>query len=178
MNFKNKKTNLGFTLIELLIVISVIGILSGVVLNAINVQGIRQKSRDSQRVSDLKRIQTALELYFTDKRSYPIPNATAFVSASVNNATTGLGALISPTSYISQLPVDPSQGTDVFAGCADTAYGYSYRATASSYALIARMEIDASITSRCSAVTACTTGATPWCNCGVNTYCYAVQNPF
>lgn len=175
MNFKNKKTNLGFTLIELLIVISVIGILSGVVLNAINVQGIRQKSRDSQRVSDLKRIQTALELYFTDKRSYPVPSA-AFVSASINNATTGLGALISPTSYISQLPVDPSQGTDVFAGCADTAYGYSYRATASSYALIARMEIDASITSRCSAVSACTFAS--WCNCGANTNCYAVQNPF
>ena len=178
MNYKKNKFNLGFTLIELLIVISVIGVLSGIILNAINVQGIRQKSRDSQRVADLKRIQTALELYFADTRTYPVPSATAFVSASVNSTTTGLGALLSPTSYISQLPTDPSQGADVFAGCADTAYGYSYRATSSRYALIARMEIDGAISSRCSAITACTTGATPWCNCGVNTGCYAVQNPF
>src|SRR4030042_4305761 len=68
--------NSGFTLIEILIVVMLIGILSGVMLRVINVQGVRSKSRDSQRTSDLAKIQTAFELYYTDSRQYPNSGST------------------------------------------------------------------------------------------------------
>lgn len=62
----NKK---GFTLIELLVVIAIIGLLATLSVVALN--NARQKSRDAKRVSDIKQIQTALELYYADKNGYP-----------------------------------------------------------------------------------------------------------
>ncbi|MFC1733486.1 type II secretion system protein [candidate division KSB1 bacterium] len=67
MHYKNKQ---GFTLIELLVVIAIIGILSSVVLASLN--SARQKSRDARRISDIKQIQLALELYFDSNANYPI----------------------------------------------------------------------------------------------------------
>ena len=55
------KASRGFTLIELLVVIAIIGILSSVVLASLN--SARTKARDTRRVSDMKQIQIALELY-------------------------------------------------------------------------------------------------------------------
>src|SRR4030042_4388316 len=66
---KNKK---GFTLIELLVVIAIIGLLSTLAVVALNTA--RQKSRDAKRVSDIKQIQTALELYYADGNAYPSIN--------------------------------------------------------------------------------------------------------
>lgn len=63
------RTQKGFTLIELLVVIAIIGLLSTLAVVALN--SARQKSRDSKRVSDVKQVQTALELYFADKNEYP-----------------------------------------------------------------------------------------------------------
>jgi len=61
--------NKGFTLIELLVVIAIIGILSSVVLASLN--SAREKSRDAKRVSDVKQLQLALELYFDAEGGYP-----------------------------------------------------------------------------------------------------------
>ncbi|MFA6410930.1 MAG: type II secretion system protein [Candidatus Buchananbacteria bacterium] len=63
---KNKK---GFTLIELLVVIAIIGLLS--TLAVVSLNSARQKARDAKRVADIRQVQTALELYFNDKNSYP-----------------------------------------------------------------------------------------------------------
>ena len=70
MTFHNQKQTRGFTLIELLVVIAIIGILSSVVLVSLNTA--RAKARDATRKTDLKQLQTALELYFNDNRAYPI----------------------------------------------------------------------------------------------------------
>ncbi|MEK7061251.1 MAG: type II secretion system protein [Patescibacteria group bacterium] len=59
----------GFTLIELLVVIALIGILSTLVLA--NLNSARERSRDAQRKSDLRSIQTALRLYYNDAGGYP-----------------------------------------------------------------------------------------------------------
>lgn len=61
--------NSGFTLIELLVVIAIIGMLSSVVLAALTTA--RAKSRDARRLSDLRTVQTALELYYNDNGHYP-----------------------------------------------------------------------------------------------------------
>ena len=63
--------NKGFTLIELLIVVLIISILAGLLVAVINPSGIQKKARDSQRKADLRKIQSALELYFAEQRYYP-----------------------------------------------------------------------------------------------------------
>lgn len=52
----------GFTLIELLVVISIIGLLASIVV--VSMSGVRQSGRDARGISDLKQIQTAIELTY------------------------------------------------------------------------------------------------------------------
>lgn len=59
----------GFTLIELLVVISIIGLLSSVVLASLD--SANKKGRDAKRISEMKSIMTALELYYNDHGRYP-----------------------------------------------------------------------------------------------------------
>ena len=72
---KNKK---GFTLIELLVVIAIIGLLSTLAVVALT--SARTKARDSKRVADMKQLQTAMELYYSDNAAYP-DCTSGFVSA-------------------------------------------------------------------------------------------------
>jgi general secretion pathway protein G len=63
---KNKR---GFSLIELLVVISIIGVLAAVL--TANFMGMRERSRDAQKIQDLNSIKTALRLYYNDHQTYP-----------------------------------------------------------------------------------------------------------
>jgi len=62
--FKN-----GFTLVELLVVVSVIAILSAVLYA--NFNDAKKQSRDAERKSDLRNIQSALELFKNKYGDYP-----------------------------------------------------------------------------------------------------------
>jgi prepilin-type N-terminal cleavage/methylation domain-containing protein len=66
---RNKTSQSGFTLIELLVVIAIIGLLASVVLLSLN--SARAKSRDAKRLSDVRQIASAMELYFNDANTYP-----------------------------------------------------------------------------------------------------------
>lgn len=59
----------GFTLIELLVVISIIGLLSSVILASVSTARVR--ARDASRVQTVREIRNALELYFSDYKTYP-----------------------------------------------------------------------------------------------------------
>lgn len=99
--FKRK----GFTLIELLIVIAIIGLLA--TLAIISLTTAQRKARDTKRIADMKSIQTAVELYFSDNSSYPDPADWAALQTDL-------------APYISQVPVDPnnSSGTQyIYAYC-------------------------------------------------------------
>jgi len=58
-----------FTLIELLVVIAIIGVLSSVVLVSLN--SAKAKARDARRLSDMKQIKAALEMYYISNGRYP-----------------------------------------------------------------------------------------------------------
>lgn len=69
MKTKKKSKKKGFTLIELLVVIAIIAILSVVVVLTLNPAEMLRRSRDSNRVSDLSIIKTAISLYLADVSS-------------------------------------------------------------------------------------------------------------
>jgi len=89
----------GFTLIELLVVIAIISVLAGLLVA--NFVGVRQRGRDAQRKSDLRQIQSALELHRSDNGNYfsTLPSCgSAFTVGSVT--------------YMQKIPCDPSVETD------------------------------------------------------------------
>jgi prepilin-type N-terminal cleavage/methylation domain-containing protein len=70
-----KKQQKGFTLIELLVVIAIIAILSIVVVLTLNPAEMLRRSRDSNRISDLGTIKTAISLYLVDVSTTPMGTA-------------------------------------------------------------------------------------------------------
>ncbi len=108
----NKK---GFTLIELLVVIAVIGLLVSIVLVSVN--NARVKARDIGRLSDLRQMQTALEMYYDTVGEYPrydgggdvaCINAWAVSHPNYINCWNDLASKLSP--YLSKIPLDPLNG--------------------------------------------------------------------
>jgi prepilin-type N-terminal cleavage/methylation domain-containing protein len=64
----NEKSNFkGFTLIELLVVIAIIAILAVVVVLTLNPGQLLAQSRDSNRVSDMATLKSAIALYLVDQ---------------------------------------------------------------------------------------------------------------
>lgn len=90
----------GFTLLELLVVIAIIGMMTAVV--AVNGSAARAQSRDATRKSNLSLVGGALQIYFSEQRSYPASPTAAW--------STVLKPVLYPT-YISQWPADPLNPT-------------------------------------------------------------------
>jgi type II secretion system protein G len=100
----------GFTLIELLVVIAIIGLLSAVVLASLN--SARTKARDARRISDIKQLTLALDLYYDTNNSYPTAVSTT--------------TLVTP-GYIAAVPTDPSTNAAyLYAGLGSGATCTSY----------------------------------------------------
>lgn len=125
----NKK---GFTLIELLVVIAIIALLSTLAVVALG--SARQKSRDAKRVSDIKQIQTALELYFTDKNGYPAGSGLKLGGTDTkcldSAGFVAIGTSCTANAYMNNIPADPSP----------TAAGYDYTLTATGYSITFTLE--------------------------------------
>src|SRR5665811_571900 len=112
----------GFTLIELLIVVAIIGVLATLLMS--NFVGVRQRGRDAERKSDLRQMQSALEMYRADNGLYPL---TAAFPACGTSFTYDDGGNV--TSYMQKVPCDPSTGLK-----------YTYVSNGSIYALITCLE--------------------------------------
>lgn len=89
----------GFTLIELLVVIAIIGILSSVVLSSLN--SARAKGKDAARVSQVRQIQYALELYYDTNGKYP----TCLYAGGSCGAT-----VLNGSAFMKTVPKDPGSG--------------------------------------------------------------------
>ena len=126
-----KRQSAGFTLIELLVVISIIGLLASIVLVSVN--SARVKARDARRMSDLKQLQLALEMYYDSNNAYPSTGG-SWWGVCVNGGsrtTSGANAYIpglTPT-YIAVLPTDPKGDTSSWSG-------YLYRSNGTNYKLL------------------------------------------
>ena len=69
-----RRNNSGFSLVELLVVISIIAVLSAVLM--VNFVGMRERSRDTQKIQDLNSIKDALRMYYNEVQAYPSPGVT------------------------------------------------------------------------------------------------------
>jgi type II secretion system protein G len=117
---RSPSTRRGFTLIELLVVVAIIGLLSSIVLASLNTA--RSKARDATRLSNMKTLQIAIEMYRTDHGYYPLcgaPPNEEYLNA--QDAASGcLHNALVPT-YIGTIPTDPLYGTNLSLG-----WGYQY----------------------------------------------------
>ena len=136
---KNNKK--GFTLIELLVVIAIIGLLS--TLAVVSLSNARLKARDAKRMSDLKQIATAIELYSSDQdtSAYPVNISGAAVcgdagyiavaEAATPDSLCGAGSAITDgtNTYLASIPTDPS-----------STQFYGYEGDVDNYCLSANLE--------------------------------------
>jgi len=121
---KNKQR--GFTLIELLVVIAIISILASIVMVSLNTA--RAKARDARRISDIRQLQLALQMYYDASGSYP---------AALSKLT---------TTYIAAVPKDPN-GTSDYRYCVSSTYGYHLGTAAALETTNTALNSDADITS-------------------------------
>jgi len=84
---KDKKTKrAGFTLLELLIVIAVLAVLMTMAVITLNPAETLKKARDTQRITDLSTLKTAIGLYVAETAS-PSMGSAANIYLSVSQAT-------------------------------------------------------------------------------------------
>ena len=112
-----KQEKKAFTLIELLVVIAIIGLLSTLSILALN--QARARARDTKRISDVRQIQTALELYYNEVGNYPATDDVEPGKAIKSTNNTYLAAVPTPPT-----PVDGSL-------CPGTQPEYTYARTGS-----------------------------------------------
>jgi len=125
--YSNHNHKKAFTLIELLVVIAIIELLSSVILVSFN--SAQQRARDAVRLSDMKQIQLALELYYNEHGRYPSISSDGCCDGWDQGPCAGdsfIGALA--TGGLIQTPTDPSGGSGT--GC----YGYNYYRYGAGYA--------------------------------------------
>ena len=114
-------------MIEFLVVIAIVGVLSTLAIVSFN--NSRSKARDTERLSDIRSIQEAVELYIEDNSGdAPDPAAETWV---------GLEGILGTYMQTGALPVDPSDSDG---------YMYVYCHSGYNYLLAAVMENDQEIT--------------------------------
>jgi len=135
------KNNKGFTLIELLVVIAIIGLLSSVVLASLN--SARSKARDAKRVSDLRAVALALNLYYDQYGTFCVNNAGAGGWGWLNypySSSYGVAQQLVNLGYLGGVPIDPTQGHPG---------GYMIACSSSNFTLYATLE-NTSVMQNCS----------------------------
>lgn len=110
------KKSKGFTLIELLVVIAIIGILATIVLVSLN--SARSKARDVRRVSDMRQVALALEMYYDSNGYYPIPAA---ADSCTNAYWLTMATAVQGGGFMTAVPNDPTNtGNYIYAYGADS----------------------------------------------------------
>jgi prepilin-type N-terminal cleavage/methylation domain-containing protein len=137
MNMKQK----GFTLVELMVTVSIIAILSSIIYASFD--QARAQARDKARLSSLKEVQLALEVYRAQNGSYPIAGCGAASFAGPGPGSAGFSQCgdyivgLVPD-FIDRLPVDPRFEND-------SNRGFYYRSDGNSYKLMSYDVVEAQV---------------------------------
>jgi type II secretion system protein G len=99
-----KSSKKGFTLIELLVVIAIIGLLATLAVVAFG--SARKKARDAKRLSDIKQISKAVEMFNNDYGRYPT-SADGNCGYDTSFLSGGCLEVLISEGYIAKLPTDP-----------------------------------------------------------------------
>jgi len=142
-----------FTLIELLVVVAIISILASALM--VGLGGARKKARDARRISDLRTVQSSLEVYYAQNGIYPDVDGWD----DLEDKLTGI---------ISQLPQDPLPG--------NPNYDYTFCDGGQRYVMQAHLEDAKNCPANYKApdTTTCNTGLD--CDCAGNqNYCVSFK---
>lgn len=127
-----KESPSAFTLIELLVVISIIAILSTLSVVALN--NARSKARDARRLSDIKQINLALDLYYNEFGIYPAsPGSVDSNITGLCLSDLGISSTCGAVVYLQKIPNDPLNNVD---------YQYRQLSGGVNYRLFAQLEND------------------------------------
>jgi prepilin-type N-terminal cleavage/methylation domain-containing protein len=138
MGLEFPNSNRAFTLIEVAIVVGIIGILYAVSLWAIQPDLVKKAARDAVRITDIGRLQSAIENYISDNgvppdvsgilRQSDVP-ASPSASPALSNGYGWVGQDLQ--AYLEKLPLDPlNTGSSV----------YRYKRMGKDYELDAQLE--------------------------------------
>ena len=100
----DNRNSRGFSLVELIVVIAIISFVVATFFP--NFMAARQRSRDTQRKSDMDSIKQALELYKLDKNPPVYPTTGAF-DASMCGQCWSSGGSCTGNIYMRRIPCDP-----------------------------------------------------------------------
>lgn len=118
----------GFTLIELLIVVGILAVLLSITLVALNPARQFSQANNTQRRSDVNAILSAIHQYAADNSgSLPsgITTTVKTITSTAGATNVDLCATLVPT-YIADLPIDPTTGTESPAASICTDVGATY----------------------------------------------------
>ena len=167
----------GFTLIELMVVISIIGILAGIVFVGARPAG--EQSRDTQRQSDLRQVQTALGLYKNRHGRYPEGCNAAESWSGQTGTDYACGSTNAPyilgnigegrafAEFMVNLPTDPKLNED------DSGYVYTVNSDGSVYKFMAKNTVEAEVVTADHPFTSCAASCA-----GSPSHCSATSDQF
>ncbi|HEY0964540.1 MAG TPA: type II secretion system protein [Candidatus Paceibacterota bacterium] len=137
------KRSLGFTLIEVMVVIAIVAILASIV--GVNVNDAGKRSRDADRQSDLRMLQSAIELYKNKYGRYPDgcngPGAWSGQIGTTYDCPGGSAEYILELApeFIPALPKDPKLNG------ASSGYVYAVNSQGTVYKVVAKMTVESNV---------------------------------
>jgi len=103
----SKTSAKGFTILELLVVVAIIAMLFSAI--SVILTGVKERSRDAKRMSDMRELQKSLNLYFTERNRFPISTTEILITGS-----DPLSLELENAFFITEAPADPLYPSSAF----------------------------------------------------------------
>lgn len=99
-------TSKGFSIVELALVMVILGVL--VTVSVVGFDGVNKRTRDAQRVGDMRKIAQALDSFQLERGYYPVPSGNGPGNWEVSSINpSNFLKVLSDYSYFDYAPLDP-----------------------------------------------------------------------